>query len=120
MEGGEWTIPAERMKNRREHRVPLSTQVREILAEATAHVVRNKVEAAYARSGPVRAPTRPDGAVGGVLGQLQSRPVAHSGTRTFAMRTGGRSQARGPAPGTLGASRARTAAGHAARGDVRQ
>ncbi len=50
MEGGEWTIPAERMKNRREHRVPLSTRVREILAEATAHVVRNKVEAAYARS----------------------------------------------------------------------
>ena len=50
VEGGEWTIPAERMKNRREHRVPLSARVREILAEAKAHVVRNKVEAAYARS----------------------------------------------------------------------
>ena len=37
LEGGEWTIPPERMKNRREHRVPLSARAREILAEAKEH-----------------------------------------------------------------------------------
>ena len=37
MEGGVWTIPPERMKSRREHRVPLSGRAREILAEAKAH-----------------------------------------------------------------------------------
>ena len=33
LEGGEWTIPAERMKGWREHWVPLSARAREILAE---------------------------------------------------------------------------------------
>ena len=37
LEGGEWTIPPGRMKNRREHRVPLSARAREILAEAREH-----------------------------------------------------------------------------------
>ncbi len=31
LEDGEWTIPAERMKSKRDHRVPLSTRAREIL-----------------------------------------------------------------------------------------
>ena len=34
LEAGEWRIPPERMKHRREHRVPLSARAREILAEA--------------------------------------------------------------------------------------
>ena len=34
LERGEWTIPAERMKTGREHRVPLSARAREILVEA--------------------------------------------------------------------------------------
>ena len=34
LEGGEWTIPPERMRNRREHWVPLSARAREIRAEA--------------------------------------------------------------------------------------
>ncbi len=33
-EVGEWRIPAERMKHKREHRVPLSSRAQEILAEA--------------------------------------------------------------------------------------
>ena len=31
LDDGEWTIPAERMKSKRDHRVPLSTRAREIL-----------------------------------------------------------------------------------------
>ena len=37
-----WTIPAERMKSRREHRVPLSRRAREILAEAREHAPRSE------------------------------------------------------------------------------
>ncbi|MYC93016.1 MAG: tyrosine-type recombinase/integrase [Gemmatimonadetes bacterium] len=40
--GGEWTIPAERMKSRREHRVPLSGRAVEVLAEAKAHARRSE------------------------------------------------------------------------------
>ena len=43
MEGGVWTIPPERMKSRREHRVPLSGRAREILAEAKAHAPRSEL-----------------------------------------------------------------------------
>ncbi len=42
IEGGVWTIPAERMKNRRRHRVPLSGRAREILAQAKAHAPRSE------------------------------------------------------------------------------
>ncbi len=34
LEAATWTVPPERMKHRREHRVPLSARAREILAEA--------------------------------------------------------------------------------------
>ena len=40
--GGVWTIPAERMKSRREHRVPLSARAVEVLAEAKAHARRSE------------------------------------------------------------------------------
>ena len=40
--GGEWTIPAKRMKSRREHRVPLSARAVEVLAEAKAHARRSE------------------------------------------------------------------------------
>ncbi|MYI96466.1 MAG: tyrosine-type recombinase/integrase [Acidobacteria bacterium] len=43
IEGGEWTIPAERMKSRREHRVPLSGRAREILAEAKEHAPQSEL-----------------------------------------------------------------------------
>ncbi len=36
LEAGEWRIPAERMKTRREHRVPLSTRALAVLREARA------------------------------------------------------------------------------------
>ena len=42
VEAGVWTIPAERMKSRREHRVPLSGRAREILAEAKADAPRSE------------------------------------------------------------------------------
>ncbi|MYE94387.1 MAG: tyrosine-type recombinase/integrase [Gemmatimonadetes bacterium] len=41
-QGGEWTIPAERMKSRREHRVPLSARAVEVLDEAKAHARRSE------------------------------------------------------------------------------
>ncbi len=34
-DGAVWTVPAERMKNGREHRVPLSDRALEVLDEAT-------------------------------------------------------------------------------------
>lgn len=39
LEDGEWTIPADRMKNKRDHRVPLSTRAQEILEETRDHTV---------------------------------------------------------------------------------
>ena len=39
LEDGEWTIPAERMKSKRDHLVPLSTRAQEILQEARDHTV---------------------------------------------------------------------------------
>ena len=42
LNGGEWTIPAKRMKGRREHRVPLSARALEVLAEAKAHARRSE------------------------------------------------------------------------------
>ena len=41
LDRGVWTIPAERMKSRREHRVPLSARAREILAAAKSHAPRS-------------------------------------------------------------------------------
>ena len=41
-QGGVWTIPAERMKSRREHRVPLSGRAVEVLVEAKAHARRSE------------------------------------------------------------------------------
>ena len=45
-----WTIPASRMKAKRDHRLPLCRRATEVIEAALAHVVGNKVEAAYARS----------------------------------------------------------------------
>ena len=41
-EAGEWKIPAERMKHKREHRVPLSGRAREILVEAKQNTVNSE------------------------------------------------------------------------------
>ncbi len=43
LKGGVWTIPAKRMKSRREHRVPLSARAREILAGAQAQAPRSEL-----------------------------------------------------------------------------
>ena len=43
---GVWTIPAARMKAKREHRVPLCGRAVEILEAALAHAVGNQTEAA--------------------------------------------------------------------------
>ena len=48
--GQVWTVPAMRMKAKREHRVLLCRPAVEIFEAALAHVIQNKVEAAYARS----------------------------------------------------------------------
>ena len=42
LEAGEWKIPAERMKHKREHRVPLSLRAREILFEAKQNTVNSE------------------------------------------------------------------------------
>ena len=53
--GGVWTIPAERMKGRRGHRVPLSGRAREILAEAKAQAPRSELVFPSARGVQLRA-----------------------------------------------------------------
>ena len=52
---GVWTIPPERMKGRRGHRVPLSGRAREILAEAKAHAPRLELVFPSARGLQLRA-----------------------------------------------------------------
>ena len=42
LEAGEWRIPLERMKHKRNHRVPLSTRAREILAEARKNTTKSE------------------------------------------------------------------------------
>ena len=42
LEAGEWRIPPERMKHKREHRVPLSGRAREILAEARENTTNSE------------------------------------------------------------------------------
>ena len=42
LEVGEWRIPPQRMKHKREHRVPLSGRAREILTEARENTVNSK------------------------------------------------------------------------------
>ena len=49
-DGCVWTVPARRAKTNPRHRVPLCGRALEIIEAALAHVVRNRVEAAYARS----------------------------------------------------------------------
>ena len=142
LETAEWTIPGERMKAQRPHRVPLSGRAVEILSEARtlggggglvfpspegrvfsdtnlprllrglgiaavphgfrssfrdwaaectdtphavmeaalAHVVRNKAEAAYARSDLFERRRVPDGRLGGLSGRRASRPGGRTGS----------------------------------------
>ncbi len=53
--GGVWTIPPERMKGRRGHRVPLSGRAREILAQAKEHARRSELVFPSARGVQLRA-----------------------------------------------------------------
>ena len=55
VEAGVWTIPAERMKSRREHRVPLSGRGREVLAEAKGHAPRSELVFPSARGVQLQA-----------------------------------------------------------------
>ena len=49
-EKGVWTIAAGPMKTAREHRVALCGRALEVVEAALAHIVQNKVEAAYRRT----------------------------------------------------------------------
>jgi len=53
--GGVWTIPPERMKGRRGHRVPLSGRAREILAQAKEHARQSELVFPSARGVQLRA-----------------------------------------------------------------
>ena len=53
--GGVWTIPPERMKGRRGHRVPLAGRAREILAEAKEHAPQSELVFPSARGVRLRA-----------------------------------------------------------------
>ena len=53
--GGVWTIPPERMKGRRGHRVPLSGRALDILAQAKAHAPRSELVFPSARGLQLRA-----------------------------------------------------------------
>ena len=76
--GGEWTIPAERMKQRREHRVPLSARAREILAEVREHSVGS--ERVFSS---VRGRTLKDFALSGLLRELDIPAVPHGFRSSF-------------------------------------
>ncbi len=78
LEAGEWTIPAERMKQQREHRVPLSARAREILVEAG----ENTVGSEWVFPSPTGR-TLKDFALSGLLGELGIPAVPHGFRSSF-------------------------------------
>ena len=75
---GEWTIPAERMKQQREHRVPLSARAREILVEAR----ENTVGSEWVFPSPTGRVLK-DFALSGLLGELGIPAVPHGFRSSF-------------------------------------
>ncbi len=78
LEAGEWRIPAERMKHKRNHRVPLSARAREILAEA--HENTNNSEWVF--PSPAGRPLS-DLALSGLLRELGIPAVPHGFRSSF-------------------------------------
>ena len=78
LEAGEWTIPAERMKQQREHRVPLSARAREILVE----VGENTVGSEWVFPSPTGRALK-DFALSGLLGELGIPAVPHGFRSSF-------------------------------------
>ena len=70
-----WRICAERMKSRREHRVPLSARAREILAEARAHRHRFPLIGRARADLPVELQTL-DGNLGRALRRVSAMSLA--------------------------------------------
>lgn len=78
LEVGEWRIPAERTKYKREHRVPLSGRVREIQAEAKQ--IENSSDLVF----PFPADRRlSDFALSGLLRELGIPAVPHGFRSSF-------------------------------------
>ena len=78
LEAGEWTIPAERMKQKREHRVPLSARAREILVKARKTTVDSEW-VFPSRTGRVLK----DFALSGLLRELGIPAVPHGFRSSF-------------------------------------
>ncbi len=78
LEAGEWRIPPERMKHKREHRVPLSARAREILAEAS----ENKVTSEWVFSAAAGRPLS-DLDLSGLLRELGVPAVPHGFRSSF-------------------------------------
>ena len=78
LEAREWKIPAERMKHKREHRVPLSLRAREILAEAK----QNTVDSEWVFPSPTGR-ALPDYVFNILLSELGVRAVPHGFRSSF-------------------------------------
>ena len=78
LEAGEWRIPLERMKHKRNHRVPLSGRAREILAEAR----KNTTKSEWVFPSPAGRPLT-DLAISSLLRELGIRAVPHGFRSSF-------------------------------------
>ena len=78
LEAGEWTLPAEQMKQQREHRVPLSARAWEILVEAR----ENTVGSEWVFPSPTGR-TLKDFALSGLLRELGIPAVPHGFRSSF-------------------------------------
>ena len=77
-EAGVWTIPATRMKAKREHRVPLCRRAVEVLAEARELANRGPLAFPTARGKPLK-----DMALSGLLKHLEIAAVPHGFRSSF-------------------------------------
>jgi len=78
LEAGEWRIPLERMKHKRNHRVPLSGRAREILAEAR----KNATKSEWVFPSPAGRPLT-DLAISSLLRELEIAAVPHGFRSSF-------------------------------------
>ena len=78
LEAGEWRIPPERMKHKRNHRVPLSGRAREILAEAR----KNTTKSEWVFPSPAGRPLT-DLAISSLLRELGIAAVPHGFRSSF-------------------------------------
>ena len=78
IDGATWTIPAERMKKGREHRVPLSSRAQEVLAEA-----RKLTEGSGLVFPSVRGGSQSDGKLSRLVKKLGIKAVPHGFRSSF-------------------------------------